>query len=306
MREHLLQRLGSVQHALLTWDQLHAAGLTPREVEGMTNRGRIIRVHRGVYRLAGAPITWEQQMLAACLATRGASSHRSSALSWGVELGPTPPFEVTVDRARNPRRRGVIVHRSGDLTSDQVVRRRGIPTTNPLRMLADLGAVCEPAEVELALDSLTSRRIITVAGARAVRSRLSLPGRAGVGVLGGVLNGRALGEHRADGLLEPAMADLCRRAGLPRPAFQVWVLLDSGWRRLDFAYVELMIDIEVDGYEEHGGKYERWVDDSARDNELTLAGWLVLRFPRTLVRADPGKVTREIREALHQRHCTAA
>lgn len=272
----------------------------------MVNRGRIIRVHRGVYRLAGAPITWDQQMLAAHLATRGPSSHRSSALSWGVELGPTPPFEVTVDRARNPRPKGVIVHRSRDLTSDQVVRRRGIPTTNPLRMLADLGAVCEPAEVELALDSLTSRRIITVAGARAVRSRLSLPGRDGVGVLGDVLDARALGDQRADGLLEPVMATLCRRAGLPQPAFQVWVFLDTGWRRLDFAYVDLMIDIEVDGYEEHGGKYERWVDDSARDNELTLAGWLVLRFPRTRVRSNPGKVVRDISDALHQRQRTAA
>lgn len=263
--------------------------------------GRLVPVYAGVYRLAGAPVTWDQQMLAAALVTRGATSHRAVALLWGVDLGPVPPIELTVDRSRAPRPPGVVVHRSTSLTARDIVRRRGIPATNPLRMLVDLGAVVGPEKVELALDTLTANRTITVAGARAYRDRFSGQGRRGVGVLGEVLDNRALGEQRADGLLEPVMARLCRRRGLPTPDFQVWVLVHGKWRRMDFAYQAEMINIEVDGYEEHGGKYDNWSDDLERDNELTAQGWLVVRFSWHDVRRRPAYVARIITMVLAER-----
>lgn len=42
----------------------------------------------------------------------------------------------------------------------------------------------------------------------------------------------------------------------------------------------------------------RWWADQLRQNELTLADALVLRFPSVVVRTDPATVTAQLREAL--------
>lgn len=301
MKERILHRLGTAQHALVTRSQLNRAGLTRGEIDHLLAVERLVAMYAGVFRLAGAPITSNQRILAACLSTRGPASHRAATATWGVDLGPTPPLEVTVAPHKCPSPPGVVVHRSSTLTGRDVSRRRSIPVTNPLRTLVDLGAVASRDQVETALDSLTSRRIITIEGAKAYRVRLGGRGRRGVGVLGDVLDHRALGEQPADGMLEPVMAELCRRRGLPMPAFQVWVLVHDKWRRMDFAYEAEMLNIEVDGYEEHGGKYDNWVDDAHRDNELTAMGWRVLRFTWHDVRYRPGYVARIITKVLAER-----
>lgn len=277
--EAALDRFGAWQHGLVVRPQLLAAGVTAREIDHVLATARLVAVHKGVYRLSGAPITWNQMMLAATLAAGGVGSHRAAPSLWGVELpGGVPPMEVSVTRPHCPRPRGVIVHRSLDLSPDQVVRRHGAPVTNPLRMLVDLGAVVGPDQVAIALESLTSRKIVTVAGARAFRERLGGRGRRGAGVQGEVLDRRALGGQRADSMLEPVMAELCRSRGIPEPDFQVWVLVAAKWRRMDFVYMAEMLDIEldgyeVDGYEDHGAKFDNWLDDKVRDAEITALGW---------------------------------
>jgi len=299
--EPILHRLGSTQHALVLHRQLLAAGLTARQVDDLLASERVIPEFRGVYRLSGAPVTWDQQMLAAALYTGGPSSHRGSALLWGVDLGPMPPREIAVFRSHAPRPPGVVVHRSLDLDPAHIVRRRGIPVTNPLRMLVDLGAVVGHEDVETALDSLLSRRIVTIAGVRAFREKLGGRGRRGAGVLGEVLDNRALAKLRADSLLEPMMARLCRARGLVMPDFQVWVRVRGKWFRMDFAYPSEMVNIEVDGYEHHGGKYQNWLSDLDRDAELTAMGWQVLRFPREAIRHRPANTARIITDVLGRR-----
>lgn len=301
MDDRTLYRLSAAQHAIVTRAQLTRAGISRGEIDHWLAAERLIRMYAGVFRLAGAPITSTQRILAACLSTNGPGSHRAAASIWGAEFGPTPPLEVLVERGRCPSPPGVLVHRSASLTGRDITRRHGVPVTNPLRTLVDLGAVVGPEQVETFLESLTSRRIITIAGAQAYRELFRGSGNRGVGVLGHVLDHRALGEEPADGMLEPRMADLCRRRGLEMPAFQVWVLVQGKWRRMDFAYEAEMINIEVDGYEEHGGKYEGWVDDKHRDNELTALGWLVVRFTWHDVRDRPAYVARIIAKLLADR-----
>lgn len=300
-RERILHRWGAIQHALVTRRQLASSGLTKGQVDHLVRTGRLGVVYDGVYRIAGAPITWDQQMLAARLASRGTASQRAAVWLWGVDLGPRPPIELITGPTGSPRLRGAIVHRSANLPAGDVSRKRGIAVTNPLRTLVDLGAVVGHDEVEHAVDSLTSRRIVTVAGIRAYRDRLSSQGQRGVGVLGDVLDSRALGDQRADGMLEPVMAGLCRKHGVPMPSFQVWVLVDGKWRRMDFAYIDVRLNIEVDGYEEHGAKFDNWLDDKVRDAELTALGWHVLRFSWDDVRYRPAYVARIITTVLAQR-----
>lgn len=300
-RDRALHRLGAAQHALVTRRQLRDHGWSTHQVDRAVKAGRLIVAYAGVYRILGAPVTSHQRIRAATLGAGAPGSHRAAASVWGAELGPTPPLEVLVGGTRHPELPGVVVHRSRRLDPRDISRRHGIPVTNPLRTLVDLGAVATPEQVELALDSFTSRKLVTVAGARAYRDKLAGSGQRGVGVLGEVLDGRVLGDKAPDSLLEPVMARLCRRFGLPMPAFQVWVLVDGVWRRLDFAYLEEMIDLEVDGYEYHGGSYERWESDLDRDAALTADGWRVLRVSKAGLTRRPAKTAARIRATLDRR-----
>jgi predicted transcriptional regulator of viral defense system len=73
--------------------------------------GRWQEVLPGVYRVAGAPTSEEQSLMAACLwAGPGAAvSHRAAAGLWGLLEGHSTSVEITTPRRlRHP---GVVVHR---------------------------------------------------------------------------------------------------------------------------------------------------------------------------------------------------
>ncbi len=207
------------QHGLVTFTQLRASGLSERAVHARASGGRLDRIHRGVYRVGGSAPSFEQELLAACLSLGGlvAASHRAAAALWGLELPDAPVCEVTRAAGRSPRLPGVVVHRGVDLVPDHVVRRRGIPVTNPLRLLVDLGAVVPGFVVENALDDLTGRRVVTFAGVRAFHESVAARGRSGVGVLREILDRRADADQMSRSRLESMLLRLADRAGLPTP-----------------------------------------------------------------------------------------
>ncbi|MDQ3757851.1 MAG: hypothetical protein M3394_08375, partial [Actinomycetota bacterium] len=114
-------------------------GISDRTLAGWVEGGRLERVHAGVYRLAGVPPSWEQDVMAAVLAADGVASHRTAARLW--DMYDTDAVEVTVPRSRRCLAADVVAHRSGDIVPRHVTRRLGIPVTNPMRTLVDLGAV---------------------------------------------------------------------------------------------------------------------------------------------------------------------
>ncbi|MBX7070444.1 MAG: type IV toxin-antitoxin system AbiEi family antitoxin domain-containing protein [Microthrixaceae bacterium] len=63
-----IDELGVRQHGLVTTTQLAALGYSPTTLHRMCGAGRVARMHRSVYRLAGAPTTWRQLAMAATLA----------------------------------------------------------------------------------------------------------------------------------------------------------------------------------------------------------------------------------------------
>jgi very-short-patch-repair endonuclease len=274
-----IDRLAAVQHGLVRYEQMLQRGLSRRQVARWAAAGRLQRVAPRTYRIAGSPETEEQRLLAAVLAAGpgAVASHRSAAALWGLIDGMPPEVELTVHHPRLPRVPAV-VHRSRDLTDDVVTTRHFIPVTNPLRTIVDLGAVLRRHEVEEALDRALVRRLLSVAGAEGARARLAKPGRDGTGVLRHVLDERALGRDRPDSVLEPRMARLLRARRLPAPAFQHDVVV-QGRRvaRVDFAYPEVLLAIEVDGLEAHSTPSALQAD-LARQNRLVAAGWTVLRF----------------------------
>lgn len=277
MTRREFNKRAAAQHALITRDQAIACGCSGDWLERSVRRGGLDRPHPGVYRVAGAPQTIDQALLAAVLASGGVASHRAAGRLWG--LGDWDEVEVTVERPRHPRLAGVVVHRSGDLDLKYVTHRRGIAVTNPMRTLVDLGAVKEVKhDVGDALERALLARVCSVVAIERVLDDVARRGRAGAGVIRGVLDERALGRARPDGLLEARMARILREHGLPTPHFQYTVRQRGRFvARVDFAYPDVLLALEVDGFEVHGtpAALQR---DLARQNVLVALGWRVLRF----------------------------
>jgi len=75
-------------------------------------------------------------------------------------------------------------------------------------------------------------------------------------------------------------------------------VMDSGQpvARLDFAYPDMRLGIEADGFKHHGG-HERWAEDLRRENRLKLLGWTLLRFSWWDVHERPELVASQVRSA---------
>lgn len=286
--------VAAMQHGVITFEQLLAMGTSSTSIEEWVAAGRLLRLHHGTFAVAGSPDTFERKCWAAVLGAGGpdvaAVSHLTAAYMWGL-IDDEPPVHIVVSRGRTPDLRDVIVHQTRD--PFVVHYRRGIPVTSPLRVMVDLGAIVPDRIVEDALDRGLVVRLFTLAAVEWQLVEVARKGRRGVGPLRRVLDSRALGRNRPDGLLEPRFARLCSQYDLPSPVFQHWI----GRHRVDFAYPDLMIAIEVDGYWAHGS-YEAFQRDRERQNELVLAGWTVLRFTWTDLVKRPREVARTVVDAI--------
>ncbi len=290
-----VRRLAAAQHAVVAMAQLADAGVSSSTVSSWVSAGWLRWCQPGVVALAGSPETYLQRLMAALLAAGpdAAVSHRGAAFLWGML--DEAPVEIVVPRGQTPDLRGVVVHQTRD--PFVVHRRQGLRVTSPMRALVDLGAVLPAAEVEDALDRALVARLFTVAAVEWARAAVARPGRRGGGVLRRVLDQRALADHPPDGLLEPRFARLCRTHGLPFAEFQHEVRFRGRRYFIDFAYPDLRIAIEVDGYAKRATR-AAFESDTERQTVLALLGWTVLRFTWTKVVRRPAEVARDVHLAI--------
>src|SRR6266542_3268361 len=173
--------VASSQLGLISMRQALCAGMTEHEVRWLLRTGLWEHVHAGVYRLSGMPRSWRQDVLAACLVADGPvmASHRAAAVMWDLADRDLEVVEITVPRGNRPVPRGVVVHRLRDFRAQDLSLRDGIPVSNPLRTILDLGAVA-PNAVRHAVDVATSRRLVSVAGLWTIVNETGRKGRTGV------------------------------------------------------------------------------------------------------------------------------
>lgn len=295
-----LDRLGRVRLGLVRREE---SGLNRDQVRRARARGQISVPHPGVLRLGGSPVTHEQRLLAAVWAARGlaGASHRSSGALWNLGVGWPDCPEICVHSSRRVTLRNVMVHRSDALVPELLSAVHHIPTTNPMVTLVQLGAVAEPTVVARGVERGLIQRLFSIDGLRATLDDIGRSGRDGSGVLRAILDERALGDDRPDGDLEPLMAPIFERYGLPVAAFQYSIYEDGRFvARPDFAYPELLIAIEVDGWETHGTPAAMRLDFE-RQNDLEQLGWTVLRFTWYDVTRRPSYVADHIANALRRK-----
>ena len=262
--------IAASQYALFTGAQWKAAGLSRRQLQYKKASGLVREIHPGVFALAGAPASFEQQVLAACLSVGGVASHRCAALLWGFRKFEAASVEVLVRKDHTPSRQGVkvLVWRTGRLDDADTTVVRGIPITRRARTLLDLCDV-SPRLAEAALNGALHKRQVGVRQLLEVLARVG-PQHPGSLRYRELVMPFAEGQRPTESELEDDFLELVvRRYKLPLPVRQHPV----GRSRIDFAYPELELGVEIESVRGHAARED--VDRNASKANALLDWWIV-------------------------------
>jgi len=291
-----LAHLGAQQHGILHRGQLRSHGLGLTHVRAAVAAKRWQLIGRTVVVMHNAGLTQRQREWAAVLlpGKPAALAGLSAAAAGGLRGFESDDVHIVV--AHNTHTRipdWVRIHESRRFTPADIRRGAGPPRTSIARSVIDA-----------ATWSASPRRACAILCA-SVQQRLTGPerldvelGRAGAirhaAILRQILGDISGGGHT---LAEIDLTVLARRAGLPPPRRQVLRREPSGKARYVDAEVELpdgsILAIEIDGAVHL--QPTSWWNDMARQNELTIGGQPVLRFPTPVIRLEPDTVVDQLR-----------
>lgn len=132
-------------------------------------------------------------------------------------------------------------------------------------------------------------------------NRMGTRGRCGTAGLRSIVAERMDLGTNPESVAETRFARILLDSPLPRPRLQFKVQDGDFRARLDAAWPEVMLGVEIDGWQWHASKSAR-LRDARRQNHLERLGWMILRFYWEDVVSDPGYVIAEITAAY--RHLT--
>jgi very-short-patch-repair endonuclease len=285
----------AVQHGVVARAQLAELGVTKDMIRHRCLSGRWERLDTHALRIAGAPPTWRQSLLAGCFAWGPGAvvSYRAAACLFQLPgIGPLAEFTVPRRCKRSGPGR---VHRS-DLPAVDLTVVDAIPVTTPTRTFVDVAAFVGPEQLEEMLDDALRRGLTSLPR---LRWRLDETGgrRRGTGTLRRLIESRA-GAPVPRSVFETRLLRLMRRANLPQPIRQHAVRDGGGVVAVvDFAYPEARLAIEADGYGWHSTG-SRWHHDRLRSNALMLLGWRIVHVTWRDMTGRPDHVIASIRAAL--------
>lgn len=177
-----------------------------------------------------------------------------------------------------------------------VVQRHGYPLTTPELTIIDLAQWRGLRDALIGLDCARRKRHTNARKMRRpLASRTGLPGSLVAAVA------LRLSSDLRQSPLESTFRYLTHLGDLPQPLDQYQVVAgDLLIGRVDFAWPEAMLVVELDGFEFHRD-YGPFQDDRSRDRALHAAGWLVLRYTKRDLESTPEIVIAEVRAALIDR-----
>lgn len=265
--------------------QLHAAGLQQPGVRARLARETLFEiVPKRVYALS-PEVTPDGLRAAALLATTGwrALSHWSAAEMLEIWTRSTVAHHVTTTGRTRSIPRVVTVHRT---RVELPVRRiRGLPVTEPGRVVLDLAVDLRGRGLEKLIGNAGYRRLIPK-DLSEILGRY--PGHRGAANLRDMDLSAAL-RRRTETPLEDEVLALLDTLPIPGPICQEKVTGHSGRRyRADFAWPDRRLILEADGRSAH--ERELAMDaDRARDLDLQAAGWVTMRVTGRQLRRERGQ-----------------
>ena len=226
------------------------------------------------------------------------ASHHSAALLWGLDL-LIPPETVSVCVPRNRSRIAMpdaqIYRRDVPLSETAVLERWAVRVTGLPRTVVDLLGVLDFPEAVVVTASVLRRGDVPVEAIVDVARR-----------------------HRRISRLLPVLAVADRHSGSALEALQYVRFVEAGMApvlqfevrvkrrlvaRVDFAWPEYGVVVEVDGFDYHRERAD-YLSDRRKSNELTRLGYVLLRYGWEDVVLRPDHVIAEVRGMLSARGWT--
>jgi predicted transcriptional regulator of viral defense system len=277
-------RVAAGQHGVVSWEQLEQCGVTRGSIPRWRARGRLHRVHPGVYAVGHTSLDVLGRVHAALLycGAEAALSHTTAAWWWRlIDVEPR-----TVHLTVPGRRRSLPAVRVHHARGVRVAVHNQLPVTDIPRTLLDLAAALSFGDLRRALAEADHLQLLHPGAVEAELGR----GRRGSQNLR-----LALADHLpslADtlSLLEERFLLLCEDADVPLPEVNVLVAglkVDALWRGRRLV-------VELDGHDAHGyaAAAER---DRRRELTLRNAGYDVRRYTRQQVTEQADKVVADLR-----------
>ena len=285
------------QHGVVSRRDLLAIGFNARSIEHRIAKGRLHRIHAGVYAVGRRELTREGRWMAAVLACGpgAALSHHSAAAFWGFGREWARGIDVSVRRECYLRREGIRARSRPSLPADDVVIRHGIPVTTPARTIVDIATELGPSRLERAINDADKLDLIDAEEFGLGLDRFA--GEPGVRPLCRLLHPFTF--RFSDSDLEVAFRPLAHAAGLPPPLTKEPV---NGFE-VDFYWPDLGLVVETDGLRYHRTASEQ-TRDRLRDQTHTAAGLTFLRFTHHQVkyrRAHVRQVLAETAASIRER-----
>ena len=271
--------------------QLLALGVSRAAIRHRVSRGRLRKVHPGVYSVGPASVTRRWRWLAAVLACGPGArlGYASAAELWRL-LDPAdrlPSVIVAYGRRRSP---GIRAHRVS-LAPDEVTSHRRIPVTTPTRTLLDIAWVLGERALHEAVRRADRADLLETSALLELCDRSR--GRRGVASLRRVLAEFVPTDPRTVSPLEDELRAFVGRHGLPQPAVNVRV----GPYIVDFAWVDAGVVVETDGWQDHRLK-PAFDADRKRFGKLQVLGWKVLPVTARRLHDDDADLLADVRAML--------
>ena len=285
--ETVAAEIAARQHGLVTRTQLLRAGVTRHQIQQRLDRGALLRVHRGVYRVGHRAPSVEATYLAAVLACGDDAclSGPAAAHLLGLLKGHAPPPEVT--GLSKKRVEGVKVRRARIDPRDRATH-RGVPVTSVPRTLTDLAAHLPLDALARACHEAGVRHRTTPADVNRVLARR--PKTPGVAKLRRILQGDA---HVTLSALEKRFLALLRDHDLPLPETN----RRAGGHRVDCRWPGRRLTVELDSYRFHNSRHA-WEQDRRREREARARGDELRRYTWADVVEEPEQMLDELRRLL--------
>jgi len=292
-RERRLSEWADGRHGIVTVGELRRLGFDASAVRRRVRTGRLHRQYPRIYSYGRKTLTPSGRRLASVLACGddAAASHRAAAALW--DLRRSTRLEVIVPTsAGRVGAPGITLYRHATLRPQDLTLRYGIPVTTVPRTLLDLASVVNTQHLESAIRQADDAERFDLVAVEEVLA--AYPRHVGARPLRELLTElRDRDVHLTFSDLERDMLAMCDAGGLPHPVAN-FVLHGH---RVDFHWANTPLVVEADSWRWHRSR-ARFEADRLRDQELAVAGYVVLRVTHRQLARQPAVVGERIARIL--------
>jgi hypothetical protein len=268
------------------------AGVDHDTIVRWRRQGLIIRVHRGVDRVVGAPRTPEQRLWAALLRAGRFARAGARASCWlhGLDGFGAPVVDVVVEAPHRARATGFPAV-TRDIGAQDRASVRGFCCLSATRAIIELAHTLEARELRVLIDSARRKRLLTIEGLRRRAQALSSVTGCRRGAAA-VLDLIGTGTFDRESEVEREIFDFLSTTTL-QLEWQVTDLVPN--RRLDAVDRAALLILELDSRAWHTLGSDR-DHDGLRDLEVVEAaeGYVVFHLTLGMVRFAPEETRRRL------------